>query len=96
MTIYFYESDIGRIGIAEKDGRITNVYFTEDEAPKDIQICETPLLKEAARQLDEERGTMTMSKFYEAKKASDANRQKRKVNPGKGGRKRSRQIETWV
>lgn len=52
MAIYFYESDIGRIGIAEKDGRITNVYFTEDEAPKDIQICETPLLKEAARQLE--------------------------------------------
>jgi hypothetical protein len=52
--------------------------------------------QEAARQLDEERGTMTMSKFYEAKKASDANTQKRKVNPVEGGRKRSRRIETWV
>ena len=45
--------------------------------------------QEAARQLDEERGTMTMSKFYEAKKASDVNRQKRKVNPVQGGRKQS-------
>jgi hypothetical protein len=51
--------------------------------------------QEAARQLDEERGTMTMSKFYETKKASDANRQKRKVNPVQGGRKRARRIETW-
>ena len=30
--------------------------------------------QEAAKQLDEERGTMSLSKFYKAKKASDANR----------------------
>ncbi|HYE84689.1 MAG TPA: methylated-DNA--[protein]-cysteine S-methyltransferase [Clostridia bacterium] len=52
MPIFFYESDIGRIGIAEKDGKITNVYFKEDEAPKDMQLSETPLLKEAAVQLE--------------------------------------------
>ncbi|SNT04150.1 methylated-DNA-[protein]-cysteine S-methyltransferase [Anaerovirgula multivorans] len=51
MNIYFYESDIGKIGIAEKDGRITNLYFENDKLPQDIQICETPILKEAAQQL---------------------------------------------
>ena len=51
MSIYFYESDIGKIGIAEKDGRITNLYFTNDKLPQDIQIHETPILKEAAQQL---------------------------------------------
>lgn len=51
MPVFFYESEIGRIGIAEKDGRITNVYITGDELPQDMEICETPLLSEAAGQL---------------------------------------------
>ncbi|GBF34352.1 methylated-DNA--protein-cysteine methyltransferase [Desulfocucumis palustris] len=51
MQICFYECDIGRIGIAENAGRITNLYFTNDKLPREIQICETPILKEAARQL---------------------------------------------
>ena len=49
--MYFYKSDIGEIGIVEKDGRVTNLYFTNDKLPQDIQIYETPMLKEAARQL---------------------------------------------
>lgn len=52
MPIFFYESEAGRIGITEKDGKITNVYITGDEVPKDVQLCETPLLKEAVRQLE--------------------------------------------
>ena len=51
MTAYFYEFEIGKIGIAEKDGKITNLYFENDELPKDLLICETSVLKEAARQL---------------------------------------------
>lgn len=51
MPMFFYESEIGRIGITEKDGKITNVYITDDELPRDMEICETPLLKEAAAQL---------------------------------------------
>ena len=51
--------------------------------------------QEAARQLDGERGTMSVYKFYMAKKESDSNTQKRKkVNPVQGGRKRPRRIET--
>ena len=51
MYTYFYDYLIGRIGITEKDGKITNVYITNKGLPQDIQLCETPLLKEAARQL---------------------------------------------
>jgi methylated-DNA-[protein]-cysteine S-methyltransferase len=52
VPIYFYKSDIGRIGIAEDDGQITNLYFENDELPKEIKICETPILMEAAHQLN--------------------------------------------
>lgn len=51
MSTYFYEFEIGRIGITEKDGSITNVDFIRSELPEGTQACETPLLKEAARQL---------------------------------------------
>jgi len=51
VSIYFYESDMGKIGIAENDGKITNLYFLNDELPQELLICETPILKEAAQQL---------------------------------------------
>ena len=51
MATYFYELDIGKIGITESNGTITNVYFAGDVLPSDLQIKETPILKEAAGQL---------------------------------------------
>ncbi|HPL53961.1 MAG TPA: methylated-DNA--[protein]-cysteine S-methyltransferase [Bacillota bacterium] len=51
MPMCFYESKIGRIGIAEKDGSISNVYISGDKLPEDAQLGETHLLKEAVRQL---------------------------------------------
>ncbi|ABR49641.1 methylated-DNA--protein-cysteine methyltransferase [Alkaliphilus metalliredigens QYMF] len=51
MPVYFYETSIGKIGIAEKNGNITNLYFETDKPPEDIEINETPLLQEAAQQL---------------------------------------------
>jgi methylated-DNA-[protein]-cysteine S-methyltransferase len=51
VSIYFYKFDIGKIGIAENSGRITNLYFTSEGMPQDIQIYETPILKEAGQQL---------------------------------------------
>jgi methylated-DNA-[protein]-cysteine S-methyltransferase len=51
MSIYFYETDIGNIGIAENDGEITNVYFGKIRLPQDMKINETYILKEAAKQL---------------------------------------------
>lgn len=52
MPIYNYDTVIGKIGIAEKDGRITNLYLANDDySPSEIDICETPILQEAAQQL---------------------------------------------
>lgn len=52
MNIYFYNTVIGRIGIAETGGSITNVYFEKDILPQNITEGETPLLVEASQQLD--------------------------------------------
>lgn len=52
MNICFYNTVIGKIGIAETGGSITNLYFESDALPKHATQCETPLLVEAAQQLD--------------------------------------------
>lgn len=51
MSIYFYEYDIGKIGIAENFGKITNLYFANEVVPQNVQISETPIIKEAHQQL---------------------------------------------
>jgi methylated-DNA-[protein]-cysteine S-methyltransferase len=51
VSIYFYETNMGKIGIVEKNGSITNLYFADDNWPADIEIYEAPVLKEAAQQL---------------------------------------------
>lgn len=52
MPIYFYESNIGKVAIAEKEGRITNLYFANDKWPEDKHVYETTILQEAAQQLN--------------------------------------------
>lgn len=51
MNICFYETSLGRIGIAEHDGSITNLYFESDSLPQHATKRETPLLAEASQQL---------------------------------------------
>lgn len=50
---YFYETPIGKIGIAEQDGYITNVFFGKTVVPKEYVVKETPILKKAYTQLAE-------------------------------------------
>lgn len=50
---YYYESEFGKIGIAESGGAITNLFFHNTVKPKEFQEEETPLLAEAAAQLNE-------------------------------------------
>jgi len=52
MKLYFYETDIGKVGIAEGRGSITNLYFETDVTPQNVEICETETIKEASRQLN--------------------------------------------
>jgi len=51
MNIYYYDTELGRIGIAECDGRITALYFEGETVPENAEICETAVLREAAGQL---------------------------------------------
>lgn len=52
-NISFYQTDIGEIGIAENRGLITNIYFENEQIPRNNIIFETDILKEAARQLQD-------------------------------------------
>ena len=52
MPLYYYQTDIGQIGISEENGSIDAVYFKY--APRQTpekEIYETALIKEAAAQL---------------------------------------------
>jgi methylated-DNA-[protein]-cysteine S-methyltransferase len=52
MKLYFHHTSIGKVGIAEENGFITNLYFENKNVPHGIEINETELIKEAFRQLD--------------------------------------------
>lgn len=52
MPVYIYPSPIGKLGIAEEAGSITHIYFEGESAQHNLSSEETPLIKEAIRQLD--------------------------------------------
>jgi methylated-DNA-[protein]-cysteine S-methyltransferase len=52
MKLYFQQTAIGKIGIAEDNGFITNLYFENNTIPPGIEIGETDLIKEAFQQLE--------------------------------------------
>ena len=51
MNLYYYATALGRIGITERDGRITALCFEGEPVPQQADICETAVLREAATQL---------------------------------------------
>jgi methylated-DNA-[protein]-cysteine S-methyltransferase len=51
-NIFFYQTDIGKIGIAESENVITNVYFQGEALPENVVVEETNILKEAGKQLN--------------------------------------------
>ena len=52
-NVFFYETSIGKIGIADNGIAITNLYFDGTKVPPDVNVKETTLIKEAATQLNE-------------------------------------------
>lgn len=52
MKLYFQHTTLGKLGIAEQDGKITDVYFANDIIPQDVDIVETSLINEAFSQLN--------------------------------------------
>ena len=51
-SVFFYDSDIGRIGIGEDGGAITHIFFEKEEGGN-FEVRETPLIKRAHKQLEE-------------------------------------------
>jgi methylated-DNA-[protein]-cysteine S-methyltransferase len=50
---FIYETPFARIGIAEENEAITNIFFGTSIAPKEYETLETPLIRKARRQLQE-------------------------------------------
>lgn len=48
--MYYYQTPVGKIGIAEENGAITNLWFPTDPLPVTADLWETPVLKRAAKQ----------------------------------------------
>lgn len=51
--IFFYDTEVGNICIAEEDNFITDLYFKDEWDMEGSEVKETPLIKEAKKQLDE-------------------------------------------
>jgi methylated-DNA-[protein]-cysteine S-methyltransferase len=52
MNIYFQQTALGKLGIAEQDGNITELYFASDVIPQGVELVETALISEAFLQLN--------------------------------------------
>jgi methylated-DNA-[protein]-cysteine S-methyltransferase len=50
-SVYFYETEMGKIGIAENGEAIVNLLFPGEGAPLDAVVQETDLLREVGDQL---------------------------------------------
>jgi methylated-DNA-[protein]-cysteine S-methyltransferase len=53
-SVFYYETELGTIGIAEADGNVTHLFFRGEKFPGNkYEMKETPILAEAAKQLAE-------------------------------------------
>lgn len=53
LKAFIMETKLGPIGIAERDGYVTHVFFGNTVTPKEYTLEETPLLRLAATQIEE-------------------------------------------
>lgn len=53
MKLFTYQTLVGDLAIAEKNGCITHVFFQTEDLPAEAEIEETDVLQEAARQLEQ-------------------------------------------
>jgi methylated-DNA-[protein]-cysteine S-methyltransferase len=55
-NVFYYDTEIGKIGIAENGAAITDIFFVREDAPNDVAQMvqkETSLIKEAEKQIRE-------------------------------------------
>lgn len=51
--VWMYDTVLGQVAIAEESGRVTNLFFSGEHVPMEMQRKETDTLKKAADQLRE-------------------------------------------
>lgn len=51
--VMYYQSPVGKLGIAEQEGAITNLFFENAREPEGCVRTRSPLLEQAVRQLKE-------------------------------------------
>jgi methylated-DNA-[protein]-cysteine S-methyltransferase len=52
MQVYFQQTALGKVGIAEQNGNITALYFAGDIIPQGVDLIETALINAAFLQLN--------------------------------------------
>ncbi len=52
MVVKEYLTLIGKVTIGEEDGYVTNIYLKNDILPNNVEVKETPLIKETIRQIN--------------------------------------------
>lgn len=52
-NVFYYNTDIGKIGIAEKENKITDLFFSNRELKCDIREFETELIKKTISEVRE-------------------------------------------
>jgi methylated-DNA-[protein]-cysteine S-methyltransferase len=52
MKLFFFQTSLGKIGIAEQDENITHLYFATEIVLENVDIIETALINEAFSQLN--------------------------------------------
>ncbi len=52
MKVYFQQTVLGKVGVAEQDGNISEVYFASEFIPQGVELVETALIGEAFLQLN--------------------------------------------
>lgn len=51
MSVFYYNTTIGKIGIREENEHIINIYFENSKIDQSLEVKETPLIKETIRQI---------------------------------------------
>lgn len=52
-NVFYYQTELGVIGIADNGAAITDVFFGQEAAPKELVEKETPLIKKAITEIKE-------------------------------------------
>ena len=75
--LYFYNTSIGKIGIVEEKGFITNICFITMKPPLNATLYETDLIKETIKQINEYLDKKRMS--FDIPINTTGNRQQQRV-----------------